>query len=124
MKSIIYTGVILLTVCFSQNNVFAYGSKRVQEAPAVVASPESAPSVETPTAPVEMGNKICPVSGEEVGEMGETFKMEYEGKIYNLCCAMCAKDFKKDPEKYIKKIEEEMESMKSPSEGNVEEKQP
>ncbi|OGX06719.1 MAG: hypothetical protein A2Z88_09595 [Omnitrophica WOR_2 bacterium GWA2_47_8] len=54
---------------------------------------------------VEVGNKICPVSGEKVGEMGEIIKHEYNGKIYNFCCKMCIKDFKNDPEKYIKKLE-------------------
>lgn len=62
---------------------------------------------------VEVGNKICPVSGEKVGgDMGEIVKYEYKGKIYNLCCTMCAKDFKKDPEKYIKIVEEEMKQYK------------
>ena len=52
-----------------------------------------------------VGNKICPVSGEKVGgDMGDPVKVEYKGKVYNLCCTMCAKDFKKDPEKYIKII--------------------
>ena len=55
----------------------------------------------------EVGNKLCPISGEKVGEMGEVVKVEHNGKVYNLCCKMCIKDFKKDPEKYIKKIEEQ-----------------
>ncbi len=56
---------------------------------------------------VEVGNKICPVSGQKVKEedIGK-FQVEYEGKIYNLCCKMCLKDFKNDPEKYIRKLEE------------------
>ena len=55
---------------------------------------------------VDAGNKICPVGGEKIDEkMKATY--EYEGKIYNFCCAMCIDDFKKDPQKYIKKIEEE-----------------
>ena len=59
----------------------------------------------TPKA-VDAGNKICPVGGEKIDEkMKATY--EYEGKIYNFCCAMCIDDFKKDPQKYIKKIEEE-----------------
>ncbi len=52
--------------------------------------------------PVEVGNKICPVSGEKIkkSEMGEPVKIEHNGKIYGLCCPMCIKDFKKDPDKY------------------------
>jgi len=55
---------------------------------------------------VDAGNKICPVSGEKINEkMKATY--EYEGKVYNFCCAMCIDEFKKDPKKYIKKVEEE-----------------
>ena len=61
-----------------------------------------------PISAVEVGNKICPVSGEEVGKMGPVATVEYNCKIYNLCCPMCEKDFKKDPESFIKKIEESM----------------
>ncbi|MCA9402333.1 MAG: YHS domain-containing protein [Candidatus Omnitrophica bacterium] len=49
---------------------------------------------------IDVGNKICPVSGEEIGSMGEGVDVEYNGKIYHLCCKMCEKDFKKNPEKY------------------------
>lgn len=60
---------------------------------------------------VDAGNKICPVSGEKVDEkLKATY--QYEGKIYNFCCAMCIDDFKKDPKKYIAKIEKQ--NPKSP----------
>ncbi len=58
------------------------------------------------SAAVDVGNKTCPVSGEEIGEMGEVTRYEYNGKIYNLCCAMCIKDFQKNPEQYSNKAEE------------------
>lgn len=63
--------------------------------------------------PVNVGNKICPVSGEKIptpgeeGAMGEPVQFVYNGKVYNLCCKACAKDFQKDPEKYSKIAEEE-----------------
>ena len=57
---------------------------------------------------VNAGNKICPVSGEKiVDKLKATY--EYNGKIYNFCCASCVGEFKKDPEKYIKKVEEELQ---------------
>jgi YHS domain-containing protein len=70
------------------------------------------------TKAIEVGNKICPVSGEKVpapgekGEMGEAVKYEYNGKIYNLCCPMCVKDFKKNPEKYSAIAEKEVKEAK------------
>ncbi len=69
---------------------------------------EKAAAVQTEEKPVNVGNKICPVSGEKVGEMGEVITFEYNGKVYNMCCAMCAKDFKKDPEKYSKIADDEV----------------
>ena len=50
--------------------------------------------------------KICIVTGEKLGEMGDPFVYEYEGREIKFCCKGCVKDFKKDPAKYIKKIEE------------------
>jgi len=56
-----------------------------------------------------VGNQICPVSGENIGTGGmEPVTYEYEGKIYNFCCASCIDEFKKNPAKYIKIVEEEM----------------
>lgn len=67
---------------------------------------------------LEVGNKICPVSGDQIparGEdsaMGEPAQYEYDGKIYNLCCSMCESDFKKDPERYSNIAEEEIQTKK------------
>ncbi len=49
--------------------------------------------------------KTCPVTDEKLGEMGKPFVFEHEGREIKLCCKSCQKDFKKDPAKYIKKIE-------------------
>lgn len=49
---------------------------------------------------VEVNNKVCPVSGEKIGGMGEPASVEHNGKVYQLCCEMCKKDFLKNPEKY------------------------
>jgi YHS domain-containing protein len=53
---------------------------------------------------INAGNKICPVSGDAVD--GKT-TYEYKGKAYNFCCSMCIDEFKKDPAKYIAKVEKE-----------------
>ncbi len=62
---------------------------------------------EAEVVPVEVGNKICPVSGEKVGEMGDVVKVEHNGKMYNLCCSMCKKDFNNNTEKFTKVAEDE-----------------
>ena len=46
---------------------------------------------------VDVGNKVCPVTGEPVD--GKTF-YEYNGKRYGFCCSGCIATFKSDPEKF------------------------
>ncbi len=50
--------------------------------------------------------KTCIVSGDKLGEMGDPYVYEYKGREIKFCCKGCVKDFNKEPEKYIKKIEE------------------
>ena len=50
---------------------------------------------------VDVGNKICPVSGDPVS--GKDFVV-FKGKRYGLCCSKCKKPFLKDPKKYIGQI--------------------
>jgi YHS domain-containing protein len=77
---------------------------------------ESVPE-QASTEAVNVGNKICPVSGEKVGEGGmEPATYEYEGKVYNFCCTACIDEFKKDPQKYIEKVEEELRLKSQDSE--------
>lgn len=99
------SGMCFVSAVTAEEQVIS--SEGVQPMPEAVVPavelPATAPEV---AGPVEVGNKICPVSGENVYEMGEPFKFEHNGKIYNLCCKMCVKDFKADPEKYSKIAEE------------------
>ena len=48
----------------------------------------------------------CVVADEKLGEMGKPYVFKHEGREVQLCCKSCLKDFKKDPAKYLKKIEE------------------
>ena len=48
----------------------------------------------------------CVVSDEKLGEMGKPYVFKHEGREVQLCCKSCLKDFKKDPAKYLKKIDE------------------
>ncbi len=49
--------------------------------------------------------KTCVVTDEKLGGMGDAYVFEYEGREIKLCCKGCLKDFKKDPAKYVKKLE-------------------
>jgi YHS domain-containing protein len=50
--------------------------------------------------------KTCIISGDKLGEMGDPFVYKYKDREIKFCCKGCLKDFNKDPQKYIKKIEE------------------
>ncbi|MDO8602656.1 MAG: YHS domain-containing protein [Candidatus Omnitrophota bacterium] len=65
-----------------------------------------------PNAVVDAGNKVCPVLGESIDETTKAI-YEYEGKIYNFCCAGCIEPFKKEPQKYIDKVNQELEANQS-----------
>ena len=56
----------------------------------------------------------CVVSGEKLGEGGmKTHTFTHEGQEVKLCCKSCLKDFKKEPAKYIKKIQEAQAKAKA-----------
>lgn len=46
----------------------------------------------------------CPVMG---GKIDKKLYADHDGKRAYFCCGMCSKTFKKDPAKYIKKLEDE-----------------
>jgi len=75
--------------------------------PCAVASETAMVAQTSPTKAVDVGNTICPVTGDKIDEKTKA-TYEYKGKIYNFCCPMCIDTFKKDPQKYIKKVEEEL----------------
>jgi len=54
----------------------------------------------------------CVVSGEKLGEMGKPYVMKYKGREVHLCCESCEKDFKKDPAKYLKKLDDAEKAKK------------
>lgn len=61
---------------------------------------------ETQQETIFVGNKFCPVSGERIDDASQV-TYEYKGKIYRFCCPLCVEEFKKDPERYIEKMEKQ-----------------
>lgn len=47
----------------------------------------------------------CPISGEELGGMGEPVVREYDGREVRFCCKSCIKKFEADPEAGFKKLD-------------------
>ncbi|MCC7519062.1 MAG: hypothetical protein IT578_07750 [Verrucomicrobiae bacterium] len=49
--------------------------------------------------------QTCLVTDEKLGGMGKEYVFTYEGREIKFCCKGCMKDFKKDPAKYLKKLD-------------------
>lgn len=61
-----------------------------------------------------VGNKKCPVSGDEIGgSMGPGKTVVYKGQAVQLCCGSCVKKFAKDPERYLAEAEKSAKPSKA-----------
>jgi YHS domain-containing protein/uncharacterized protein YceK len=49
--------------------------------------------------------RVCPVSGDELGTAGKPYKVTAKDWTVFLCCPDCEKSFMKNPDKYLAKIE-------------------
>jgi YHS domain-containing protein len=58
---------------------------------------------EKPKKEAELNTK-CPVTGDDADK---TLTTEYKGRTIAFCCEDCIKDFKKDPQKYVAKLDKE-----------------
>jgi YHS domain-containing protein len=68
--------------------------------PVAATAPSTAPST-APAAKIDVGNTKCIVRGEDAG----SDTVEYQGKLYHICCSSCVGAFNKNPEKYVKALE-------------------
>ncbi len=48
-----------------------------------------------------------PVCGMEIKDISNAEKLDYKGKPYYFCSNLCKIQFEQDPEKYIKKDDED-----------------
>lgn len=48
---------------------------------------------------------VCVVSDEKLGSMGKPHVIEYKGRQIKFCCDHCEKDFRKDPDKFLAKLD-------------------
>jgi len=57
------------------------------------------------TAEGQIWNKVCPVEGKLVNSDSSTF--EFNGKVFGFCCEGCDSKFQKDPETFLKNLNED-----------------
>jgi len=49
--------------------------------------------------------KVCPVSGEPLGSMGDPIVVKQDGREVQLCCKGCTKKLAAEPAKYLAKLD-------------------
>ena len=89
--------LILVLLVGSQTATVAAGSCTGMQKVAAVA--------ETPT----IEQKTCPVMGSPINPK---IFVDYKGRRIYFCCNMCPPVFNKDPEKYIKIVDEQLKAAK------------
>jgi len=62
---------------------------------------------------VQIWNKVCPVKGEEIDADAPT--VEYNGKVIGFCCPGCETKFEKDPETYLKNLNDDGSQLRKKS---------
>ena len=70
----------------------------------------SVPPRRTETASASHGKvqQMCPVTGEPLGSMGDPIPVTVQGRTIQVCCNGCVAAVKKNPEKYLKIIDQEL----------------
>lgn len=53
------------------------------------------------------GQKLCPVTGDELGSMGAPIPVNVRGQTIWVCCRGCVAKVQRDPDKYLRKVEAE-----------------
>jgi hypothetical protein len=48
--------------------------------------------------------KLCIVTDNDLGSMGDERRFVYEGQEIKICCKPCERKFLKNPEKYLEKL--------------------
>lgn len=74
----------------------------------------------TPKAVTEVGNTICPITGEPVGSMQKGAHVDYKDQRVGLCCSGCVKKFLKNGDANLKKAQDQAAQAKKAAEGKKE----
>jgi len=75
--------------------------------PALVRSADTNSPSSSSNAPVKpYPLNYCIVSGDKIGEMGKPIVTNYHGQEIKFCCPDCPPEFNKNPDKYLKKIQD------------------
>ena len=115
MKTWIATLCALITL---GTLAFTWQDKQPPAAPAPAAAPELTPEQEAAIVKAQKPSyplTSCVVSGEALGSMGDPIELVVEGRLVRLCCKGCVKGVKKEPAKYLAKVDEGVIAAQKPS---------
>jgi YHS domain-containing protein len=96
-KILYVVGMVLFSGLLSSDALFAQSASKSNTEKMEKAKQDT---VQT----TEVKQTVCPVMG---GEIDKEIYADYNGKRIYFCCQYCLNTFKKDPEKYMKKLEDE-----------------
>jgi len=79
-----------------------------QNGTSVVASTDASPAAAAKRSDKELieKQKTCPVTDQPLGSMGKPVRVVVKKRTVFLCCAGCKKKLLADPDKYLKKLDE------------------
>lgn len=77
--------------------------------PAATEKPADPAAPATAAAEGEPAQKLCPVMGLAINK---NVYVDHEGRRVYFCCPACPEKFKAEPEKYLKKLDEQMAAGK------------
>jgi len=86
------------------------GAKAAEPAPAAKKAPaaEAAPEAEAARPSRSLVQLTCPVMGRQIDK---GIFVDHKGLRVYFCCSACAEKFKKDPQMYLKRLEERGEAV-------------
>jgi hemin uptake protein HemP len=91
---------LVLTIAFVFGTIAMFGCEQQANTP----TPSVKPAATTQAAdayPLD----VCVVSGEALGGMGDPVIIDHNGREVRFCCASCVDEFKKDPGRYMAKLD-------------------
>jgi hypothetical protein len=78
--------------------------------PAATAQPGLVSPVPMATGLPYGGQKTCPVTGDELGSMGQPRAVTVKGQTIYVCCKGCVQQVQNDPDLYLQKVEAERQA--------------
>ena len=78
-------------------------------------TPAPAPAPVAPAKPDTYPLDTCVVEDSKLDSMGKPYVFQYKGREVRFCCKGCKKGFLKNPEMYLKKIDDAAKAKQAPA---------